>query len=104
QTLRLDYPLSLRSVVLDAGGYKGEWAAAIAAKYGCVVHVFEPVEEFATQARRALARYPSVHVHAFGLAGHTREESFLISADGSSALRGDGNRRVLLCAAADVLR
>ena len=104
ETLRLDYPLALRSVVIDAGGYKGEWAAAIAAKYGCTVHVFEPVEEFAAQARRALARYPAAHVHDFGLAGHTREEPFLIAADGSSALRGDGNRRVTLCAAADVLR
>ena len=104
ETRRLDYPLTLRSVVLDAGGYKGEWAAAIVAKYGCTVHVFEPVEEFAADARKALARYSSTHVHTFGLAGSTREESFVVAADGSSALRGDGNRRVTLCAAADVLR
>lgn len=45
-TLRLDYPLSSDSVVLDLGGYHGDFAADIHAKYGCSVYIFEPVPEF----------------------------------------------------------
>lgn len=103
ERLRLDYPLGPSSVVLDAGGYRGDWAAAIAARSGAILHVFEPVAEFAAEARRRLAPFPQARVHAFGLAGRTGEASFDVAADGSSALRGGGSRRVLLRAAAEVL-
>ncbi len=34
--------LDSNSVVIDIGGYKGEWAFHISDKYKCKVHVFEP--------------------------------------------------------------
>ena len=43
ETLRLDYPLNKDSVVFDLGGYRGDFAAAINARYGCKVYLFEPV-------------------------------------------------------------
>ena len=46
ETLRLDYPLNEESIVFDVGGYHGDFAAAISAKFGCKVYVFEPVPEF----------------------------------------------------------
>lgn len=45
-TLRLSYPLDNNSVVLDVGGYIGDFTAAIYCRYSCNVIVFEPVEEF----------------------------------------------------------
>ena len=38
-------------VVLDFGGYRGEYAETLIARYGCTVHVFEPVPEFADYIR-----------------------------------------------------
>jgi FkbM family methyltransferase len=35
--------LTCDSVVIDIGGFKGEWAFHISKKYGCKVHIFEPV-------------------------------------------------------------
>jgi len=46
ETLRLDYPLSQGSIVLDVGGYHGDFAAAVYERYGCKVYIFEPVPEF----------------------------------------------------------
>jgi len=46
ETLRLDYPLNQESIVFDVGGYHGDFAAAIYAKYNCKIYVFEPVPEF----------------------------------------------------------
>jgi FkbM family methyltransferase len=46
ETLRLDYPLTPDSVVVDLGMYHGCWTAAIFERYGCSVHGFEPVSEF----------------------------------------------------------
>jgi FkbM family methyltransferase len=43
---RTTYPLDGGSVVVDAGGYMGNWCRPIAAKYGCRVEVFEPVKRF----------------------------------------------------------
>ena len=37
------HDLTRDSVVIDIGGFKGEWALHISKKYGCKVHIFEPV-------------------------------------------------------------
>ena len=37
--------LNKNSVVLDIGGFKGEWAFHIADRYNCKVHVFEPYKK-----------------------------------------------------------
>jgi len=48
RTLRLNYDmLDEKSIVLDIGGYKGDWASSIFSKYCCTIHVFEPVSYFA---------------------------------------------------------
>ena len=46
RTHRLNYPLTNESVVLDLGGYHGDFAAAIFEKYGCHIYIFEPVQRF----------------------------------------------------------
>ena len=46
ENLRLNYALDAQSVVLDVGGYLGDFAAEIHSRYGCTVYIFEPVAEF----------------------------------------------------------
>lgn len=92
-TRRLDYPLDAGAVVLDVGGYEGRWAESVLERFGCTVHVFEPVPEYAAAIEARLARHGRVHVHRYGLAGATGEVDFLLAADGSSALRRGGERR-----------
>src|ERR1700736_2306652 len=46
-TLRLTYPeLNESSIVLDLGGYQGQFAADIFSRYGCRIYVFEPSSAF----------------------------------------------------------
>ena len=47
--LRLNYNLNEDSVVVDLGGFKGDWSALISEKYSCNIHIFEPVREFYLQ-------------------------------------------------------
>lgn len=108
RTLRLDYDLGPGSIVLDVGGYVGQWASDIYARFRCTVHVFEPVRTFADEIERRFARNPDVHVHPFGLGGATREEAFSIAGVGSTVLDRPGRtaeRRELvpIVAAADFL-
>jgi FkbM family methyltransferase len=91
-TLRLDYPLTEESVVLDVGGYEGAWAALIRQRYLCKVHIFEPVPAFAENIRRRFANDPAVHVHSFGLSDHTGSADITLSADGSSVHKTSESR------------
>lgn len=47
EEMRYDYPLTPDSLVVDCGGYKGDFAVKIAEKYGCFVAVFEPISDYA---------------------------------------------------------
>ena len=90
QKLRLDYDLNAESVVMDLGGYRGEWAHDIHSRYGCTVHVFEPVVSFAEGIAGRFKGNASIHVHCCGLGKETRTELMGLSADASSMFQNDG--------------
>ena len=85
--LRFDYDLNADSQVLDMGGYEGQWASDIHARYGCAVQVFEPVEEFAANIRHRFARNPRITVQPFGLGAADATIRIGLGADGSSVFR-----------------
>jgi FkbM family methyltransferase len=85
ESLRYDYPLTPDSIVIDAGGYEGNFAKTIAEKYGCRVFVYEPVKRFydAILARVLVdekLRQLVSPIHA-GLGAHMRRETFGIKGD-----------------------
>jgi FkbM family methyltransferase len=86
QTLRLAYDLGPEAVVLDAGGYHGDWAADIYCKFGCRIHLFEPVPEFADTIERRFERNESITLHRYGLAGEDRCDSIELDQGGSSTV------------------
>jgi len=84
ETLRVDYPLSPESVVLDVGGYNGDWAARIHERYRCRVYVFEPVPEFYERIRERFSGVEAVQVFNYGLSDADAMMPISLSADGSS--------------------
>jgi FkbM family methyltransferase len=86
KTLRLEYDLDERSVVLDVGGYEGQWASDIFAMYRCRIHVFEPVASHAAKIARRFERNPLITVHAFGLAREDGSARISLADDQSSVL------------------
>lgn len=76
---RYEYDLAPSSVVIDCGGYEGNFAKIIAEKYGCTVHVLEPVKRF----RDSMHRGPRIGVHPYGVAAVTREATFHVAGDSS---------------------
>ena len=90
ETLRVDYDLDADSVVLDLGGYKGQWTSDITARYGCRIHVFEPVPAFAQMIVKRFEGNRRVEVHAFGLAPDTGMIELGLSDDASSYLISGG--------------
>ena len=91
RTLRLNYILNAKSMVLDLGGYRGQWASDIYAMYGCTIHVFEPVMQFAEDIRRRFEKNTKIYVHEFGLGDKNQTVSIHLAYDGSSIYRSGCN-------------
>jgi FkbM family methyltransferase len=94
-TLRIDYPLNRDSLVIDLGGYRGDWAAQISGRYGCKLLIFEPVLEFAEQIRNRFRRNPEVRVYSFGLGARDDRLALSVSGDGSSVFGSAAKKQMI---------
>lgn len=90
QTLRLQYDLNQDSVVLDLGGYEGQWASDIHAMYNCEVHIFEALPEFAQSIEQRFKKNPRLHVYSYGIGEKSKIVDFYINRNGSSMVRATG--------------
>lgn len=90
ETLRLDYPLDSESLVLDFGGYEGEWAATIHKRFGSRIVIFEAVPEYAEKIRNRFAGNNLLEVCAYGLGMTDRTEKIYMDSDGSSSFGKNG--------------
>ncbi len=51
KTLRLNYDLNQNSVVIDLGGYEGQWSSDLFSKYCCNIYIFEPYQEYVSKIK-----------------------------------------------------
>lgn len=79
--IRKDLPLTECSTALDFGGYLGHWASDISGMYGCHLHVFEPVPEYAIALKSRFARNFRVTVHPYGVGIRHGTRVFQLSGD-----------------------
>lgn len=87
RTLRLNYQLERTDLVLDFGGFEGQWASDLYAMHRCRLCVFEPVVEYAAQIEERFRRNDDIRVFPFGLGAATRSETIYISGAASSSYR-----------------
>ena len=102
KTLRLNYDLSESSLVVDLGGYMGDFADNIHKKYGCKVLVFEPNPNFFEKCKERFQKNPKVQVFNYGIADVNDDLFLSDAADGSSFFTGDTldeNKTGALCKA-----
>jgi FkbM family methyltransferase len=105
QTLRVEYPIAPNEIVLDVGGFEGQWASDIFGRSLCTVHVFEPVPHFADAIRRRFAANPHIRLHAAALGGAEGKLAIAVDGDASSTiLQGEDSIEVPVRCFADVVR
>ena len=88
ETLRLDYDLSVDSVVFDLGGYVGDFADEIHKKYGCEVYLFEPSKKFFDLCVNRFENNNKIHCFNFGLSD-VDGEFFLSDGDDGSSIKDE---------------
>lgn len=83
-THRINYPLTPDSLVIDAGGYLGNFASHIFAKYQCEIHVYEPVQEYYKFIENRFLENDNIDIFPFGLSNETQNVEIKKSNDKSS--------------------
>ena len=90
-THRLNYEeLTPDSIVVDLGGYQGQWASDIYSKYQCKVFVFEPIDRFFNFITNRFKANRNIVVSRVALGNADKEEIIYEKADGSSVVRKGG--------------
>lgn len=100
--LLYDVPVTTGSLVIDVGGYEGEWTASMIARYGCRSIIFEPFPAYSDYCKRLFARNALVRVHAAALGGSSRITKFLYAANGTSEFITTENPEIVEAQVVDV--
>jgi FkbM family methyltransferase len=79
--------LDENSCVLDLGGYMGEFALKIQEKYGCDVHVYEPIHKYCDIIEEKLNS--KIYVNRFALGSSSGKEQILLSGEGTTLEKYD---------------
>ena len=86
-TLRIEYDLNENSIVFDVGGYEGNWATEIAARYNSIIFVFEPVSKYYKKLTSRFEKNKKIKILPYGLAGENKQLTFSILDQSSSAFK-----------------
>jgi FkbM family methyltransferase len=84
---RFDYDLTPDSLVLDLGGYEGQWASDLYARQRCRILVFEPVRSFADAIALRFRHNSDIEVFPCALGGRSRREVISLGGASSSAYK-----------------
>ena len=90
QKLRFNYHLDKNSVVIDLGGYEGQWASDLFGRYQCPILVFEPVQSFANRMEKRFTGNDNITIYSYGLGASSRYEQIHVAGDSSSIYRNKG--------------
>lgn len=91
KTLRLDYELDSFSIVVDVGGYEGQWSSDIFSKYCCSIFIFEPVEKFYEEISSRFKYNNKIKVYKAGLSSEDKDIKISLLNDSSSLFKSDEN-------------
>lgn len=84
ETLRLNYPLNEDSVVLDIGGFKGNWAEKIYSRYHCNIYIFEIVSSFVKEIQNKFKDRNKIKIFSVGLSNKNEDKEVYINTASSS--------------------
>lgn len=84
KTLRLDYPLNSNSIVLDLGGYLGDWSSLIYCMHSPKIHIFEPIPVFYDTIKYRFKNNQNIFAHNYGLGKRKEKISIAFRDDATS--------------------
>jgi len=101
-THRINYNLDQESVILDWGGFKGEWAEQIYNKYKCNIHIFEAFEKYALFLQNKFLNNSKIKIYNFGV-GATSRKVDMIEDDLATRVVDDSLGKMFLVSTDDII-
>jgi FkbM family methyltransferase len=86
-------PVVSSDLVVDAGGYRGDWTAEMSWRYGCRAIVLEPIPDFVADIRRRFERNDRILIIGAGLGPRDETVEMSLAADGTSSIRAAPHAR-----------
>jgi FkbM family methyltransferase len=83
ERVRWNPGLTAESVVIDGGGYMGDWTAALLEECDPHMTIYEPVPAFCRRLADRFAENPKVTIQRLGLGSRCENRSFAIASDAS---------------------
>jgi len=84
ETLRMSYPLTPNSVVVDAGGFEGERSYNIYSKFQPNIYLLEPIKNFYNKAKSRFSTIPKVITLNYAISNRTCNTLMAVDGYGSS--------------------
>lgn len=84
RTLLHNHKLDRNSIVVDVGGFNGEWANEIYRRYNSKMHVFEPNPNMLVHLNKAFSDAGNVKIYTYGLSDRDSSSTLLLRGPGSS--------------------
>lgn len=100
------YNFGPSSLLIDVGGYEGQWASDMYGRYRSHIVIFEPVARFADNIKKRFAKNPDITVYPYGLGNKTGDMEISVDADSSSifARKGRPTETIPMVAAASFFK
>jgi len=90
------HALDENSLVLDIGGFHGNFSAEIYARYSCKIKIFEPVPYFVEQMRKRFRKNRNIEIFEMGLGGKNSTETMSVNEYSSSTYRSVGDNNITI--------
>jgi FkbM family methyltransferase len=103
EEFRLQYPLSDRSLVLDAGAFRGDFIDWCRKRWNCRIRAFEPCAVFADDVERRFKGDGKVHICRYGVSDKTEQVALSIRGDATSVFLTGGDAATEVVALRDVV-
>jgi FkbM family methyltransferase len=95
QTHRVDYQLDQDSIIVDAGGYNGNWSETIREKFGSNIYILEPLHSYYLGILDRFKNIEKIKVYNYGLSSSEGETTINLDNDSSSLFKpGKGSESV----------
>lgn len=84
----VDYPVQNTSIVIDLGGYEGQWADELLHQgEPKELHIYEPLPGLVKRLRKKYEDQKQIFIHQFGASDTNHKTDFFLAAMGSSAFQ-----------------
>ncbi len=87
QTLLTKYPLNTRSLVIDVGGYTGNFSDKIVTLFNPHLIILEPVKKYFKILKRKYSNNKNVTLHEYGFSNSDSIQKIYLSDDGTSLFK-----------------